>query len=149
MAIDQPLTTWYCDVCSERIEDVQKGYLTWKINDSLHSHDFKIIHKTKCALVLDDHPASVPLRNFVGADGLSYLLSHLSLGPIMLARDIKSHCDASNIDEFVDLIRRLQTPYYEEARRKFRNLKVIENFSMATEIYPYLPDTLEWIVQEY
>lgn len=147
MAIDQPLTTWYCDVCGKRIEDIQKGYLTWKTGDNLHSHDFKIIHKINCDL--DDHPVSVPLRNFIGADGLSCLLSHLSLGPIMLAHGIESHCDASNIDEFVDLIRRLQTPYYEEARRKFQNQKVMADFSASTEMYPYLPDILEWIVREY
>jgi hypothetical protein len=147
MTIDQPLTTWYCDVCSEKIKGVQKGYVTWKINHELHSHDFKIIHKRTCAF--DDHPVAVPLRNFVGARGLSYLLSHLSLGPIMFACGIQSHRDASNIDEFVDLIRRLQIPYYEEARRKFRNQKMIENFSSATEMYPYLPETLEWIAREY
>jgi hypothetical protein len=52
-----------------------------------------------------------------------------------------------NIDEFVDLIRRVQIPCYEEARRKFAKFGVIESYSDSSEVSPYFPDILKIITE--
>ncbi len=62
--MDQPLAEWYCDVCGNKIEDINKGYVIWKKTKELKSHSFKIVHKTKCDL--NDHVASAALNKFLG-----------------------------------------------------------------------------------
>ena len=145
--MNNPLTSWHCDVCGNQIERAEDGYVIWKTRDDMKSHGFKIIHQTKCDL--DDHHASADLQEFLGEKGLTYLLSHLSLGPVILRRGSKSRCDAADLDEFVDLIRRVQTPYYEEARGKFSNTEFRDAYSDANEVLPYLPDELKRIAGKY
>lgn len=145
--MDKPLTKWYCDVCGKKIEDAKEGYVIWKTSKELKSHSFKIIHQTKCAL--KDHHASSSLENFLGENALVYLLSMLSIGPIKKSIGQGSYCDVADIDEFVDFIRRVKTPFYEEARRNFGNPDLLDDYDDANEVLPYLPDQLEKIVEKY
>ena len=145
--MSKPLSTWFCDVCGNIIETPESGYVTWKTSGSAGSHSFKIIHKIKCDL--KDHIASAELTQFLGERGLTYLLSHLSAGPIIISATGSSHRTVSNIDEFVDFLRRLQIPYYEQARRKFLLHQVSEDYADSNEVYPYLPDTLKRIADKY
>ena len=145
--MDKPLESWYCDVCGEKIEDVNKGYVIWKSSDKLKYHDFKIIHQKKCDL--KNHRASRALKDFIGDYGLTSLLSMLSLGPIKSTYGQTSYCQITDTDEFVDLIRRVQTPFYEEARRYFNNSDLLEHFSDSNEVGPYLPEELEKIIDTY
>jgi len=55
------------------------------------------------------------------------------------------YCRVGDIDAYVDLVRRLQTPYYEEARARFGEEDVANWLSDANEHYPYLPETLKRI----
>ena len=142
--MDQPLTKWYCDVCGNIIEDISEGYVIWKKTKELKSHGFKIVHKTKCDL--KDHVASNELKKFLGDKGLAYLLSKLSLGPIMGHINQESRCGVNDFDEFVDFIRRLQTPYYEQARRHFSNRDVLDEYCDSNEYLPYLPEELKDII---
>lgn len=142
-----PLTTWYCDVCGEKIEDAKKGYVIWRTDTKLKTHDFKIIHQKKCDQ--KDHMASGALRDFLGEEGLAHLLAKISLGPVMLKCGQKSYCQVKDLDEFVDFFRRVQTPYYEEARREFSTPEFQNDFSDANEVYPYLPKTLKKIASKY
>ena len=146
--MDNPLTKWNCDVCGEKIEDAKEGYVIWKTKE-LKSHSFKIIHKTKCDLDKKHYMSSTALENFLGENGLVCLLSKLSIGPIKKHIGEGSHCSAADIDEFVDFIRRVQTLFYEEARCNFGNPDLLEDYSDANEISPYLPDRLEKIVKKY
>jgi hypothetical protein len=143
----KPLTAWFCDVCGETV-DAENGYVVWKTDENLKSHYFKIIHQDRCDPDGDYH-SSAALKDFLGEDGLAYLLSHLSVGPIILRRNRKSLCDVADIDEYVDFIRRVQTPYYEEARQKFSDSEVREDFSDANEVSPYLPQNLKRIASDY
>ena len=52
----------------------------------------------------------------------------------------------ADLDEFVDLVRRFQIPYYEEARRHFSDPEVLDEFAEANEVYPYKPKVLKGIV---
>lgn len=78
----KPLEEFICDVCGEIINSPKEGYVIWR-SDRDHDrlqYDFKIIHQMIC----DDRSCgnSMPLKKFLGVDGLSYLLAFYSLGPL-------------------------------------------------------------------
>ena len=145
--MDQPLTEWYCDVCGEKITNVKDGYVTWKSTAAHKAHDFIIIHQGKC----DDqrNPSSNALEDFVGVAGLTYLLSMLSLGTVMHTQGQAPHCRVADTDEFVDFVRRVQTPYYEEARRKFSSHRLLNHYAGANEVAPYQEQDLKYIIQTF
>jgi len=145
--MDKPLTTWYCDVCDEKIEEIKQGYVIWKTGGNKKSRDFKIIHQKKCNL--KEYSASAALNDFVGEKGLTTLLSMLSSGPIKKALGRGSHCQIEDTDEFTDFTRRVQTPFYEEARRHFNDQNLIEDFNDSNEVSPYFPNQLEKIIKNY
>lgn len=140
-------TVFYCDVCGQPINDVKDGYVIWNTTDQLKSHGFKIIHKVKCDL--KGHIASSALEDFLGPDGLTYLLSKLSFGPLKKSIDQPSYSTVESLDEFIDLIRRLQIPNYEEARRYFSNPEVIQDHSDSNEVSPYMQSELTAIAKTY
>lgn len=145
--MDNPLSIWYCDACSEEIKAVSDGYVIWKATDDYKPHSFKIIHSGRCDD--DTHPLSNALEDFLGPDGLANLLSFLSLGPIKARAGQKSSGQPANFDEFVDFMRRVQTPYYEEARRLFSNPDLRDDYSDANEVLPYMQDSLQSMIKKY
>jgi hypothetical protein len=140
----EPLAIWRCDVCDQPIDFVKSGYVIWKTDSNLSMHSIKIIHQTKCDL--KDHSSSAPLEDFLGEKGLANLLSKLSLGPIKKSQGQKPVCQVVDMDEFVDFFRRVQTPFYEEARVKFGSPELMQDFDDSNELYPYLPEILKRIV---
>lgn len=146
--MDTPLTKWYCDVCDQPIEGVENGYVIWKTAEDLKAHSFKIIHKTMCDLN-DDHHASAALEDFLGEEGFAYLLAKLSIGPIKQRIGEGSCCGVGDLDEFVDFMRRVQTRFYEEARRLFANHDLLADHSDDDEVSPYVPDHLQTIISKY
>ena len=137
--MDAPLKTWYCDICGEKINNVNEGYVIWR-SANLKNHDFKIVHHMKC-----DDPEfllSAALVDFVGEDGLQRLLAKLSAGHFIQS----SFVQVDDLNEYVDFIRRVQTPFYEEARRRFNNQNVIEEMDGANEVFPYLSENLQGII---
>ncbi len=145
--MDKPLTVWYCDVCGERIEDSKIGYVIWQTTKEMKAHNFKIIHQSRCD-IREFHSSSA-LEDFLGPKGLAYLLTFLSLGPIKMHIGQTPHCDIIDFDEFGDFFRRVQTPYYEEARRAFGNEDLLDWFADSNQLSPYLPDTLKEIIERY
>lgn len=143
--MDYPLTRWYCDVCGDAVESVRDGYVTWQTTEKGRGYGYKIIHVGRCDK--DEDPSSSALEDFLGDRGLSYLLAQLSFGPLKLKGAKTSYTRVENLDEFVDFFRRVQTPYYEEARRKFSDPEVIEDFSDSNEVAPYLPENLAAMVK--
>jgi len=141
--MDTPLTIWYCDVCGEPITDPARGYVVWTHDHQGRDTGFKIIHQGKC----DDslNPSSCALPDLLGPNGLNYLLAKMSYGPLATSSKPTGPAD---LDEFVDLVRRLQLPHYEEARRKFSSDAVKDHFSGSNEIRPYMQDALQIIIQQ-
>ena len=138
---------WICDVCQQPITSVERGYVIWKSGyDGGNEHSFKIIHQTDCDL--DDHDCSSALREFLGLDGLNLLLSHLSSGPVRKHLGRTSRAPIPDLDEFVDFIRRVQIPYYDQARRRFSHPKFLEDFYEAGELTPYRPEMLRRIIED-
>ena len=143
----KPLTTWRCDVCGHQIDGIESGYVIWKTDSNLSMNSIKIIHQKKCDL--SDHSSSAALKDFLGEKGLANLLCKLSLGPIKKSQGQKSVCQVVDMDEFVDFFRRVQSPFYEEARTKFGSPELRQDFDDANELYPYLPEVLKEITAKY
>ena len=143
--MDKPFSRWYCDVCGGPIEGASKAYVVWHILGGRAGYfdGFQIIHKGKC----DDHSrrGSGPLEEFLGVEGLSYLLSFLSEGPLF--PDNHGNIMVRNLDRFTDFFRRVQMPLYEEARRWFRQPEVLNEFAEAGCVVPYQLDSLKRIVR--
>lgn len=102
-----------CDVCGQDIKSIGDGLIESISPDdprtSEEEHDLRVVHAAPASpraqsgcqrqgVVFD-----MPLSDCVGDDGLTYLLSMLSEGRAQQA-------------EVLELIKRLHTPYYEEAR---------------------------------
>ena len=140
-------TTWYCDTCHDEITDPRDALLAWKdavTEDGFKSSDFRIVHKgKKCDY--DNSMATLELADMLGPDGLAHLLYFLSIGP--LKGPSRPEVRIVNMDQFVDIIRRLQTPRYEEARRYFSTSEVREEFADANEILPYTQQGLAAIIE--
>lgn len=138
--MSEPLSQWYCDVCGELIDRAEDGYVLWKTDGDLLGFDFKIIHKVRCDR--GGYPCSNALDQFLGFDGLTYLMGFLSVGPIKAAQ---SQSRVRDLDEFVDFVRRVQIPWYEEARRRFDDEEVQLDYQDGTESAPYRQDALRGI----
>jgi len=117
-------THWTCDSCGEKIVNVEHGWVEWlvrKEGEKRVGGGLRLVHHCsahdplsgRCqykeveqfskdrATLLD-----LPLKNFVGADGLMELLSMLASGEIAK-------------EEVLEMIKRLHVPGYEQARHHF------------------------------
>lgn len=129
-----PLRQWYCDTCGGVIAEPHLGYVIWKMDDEGRNCGFKVIHQSICDR--KGYSLSGDIKSFLGEDGLNHLLSFLSIGPIKTRLREKNVCEVADLDEFVDLMRRMQLPFYEEARRRFSDEDVLYRFADANEEYP-------------
>jgi len=136
-------SSFFCDVCGEVITTPEDGYVIWKSDKDHRDYGFRVIHNGKCDI--DHYPSSKALAELVGPEGLSYLMSFLSVGSLRADPEHPTRTQVANIDEFVDLVRRLHVPHYEEARRHFDNGGVHEAMSDANEVYPYTEKVLRKI----
>lgn len=143
-----PMEQWYCDHCGEIINTSNEGWLEW-YKDIIEKEfskrkGYRIVHHNKhCMydtrqmfsqnkLVSDMH-----LTDYIGPDGLVLLLSDLDYG------------DVENNSELVEIIRRLHTPYYEEARKYHDIAKEEGYFSGENEVTRYLQSTSKYILKNF
>jgi hypothetical protein len=142
-----PLKQFVCDVCGKIIENPEAGYVVWDTDDQMLAYGIKVIHHAKC----DDRSCgrSNDLPHFLGEDGLAYLLSFLSAGPIAMKEKFGAGKGrVKNLDEFTDFFRRCQTPYYEEIRQYFDDPVVIDRLSDHNEYSPYVISTMQKLIDE-
>lgn len=139
-----PLKQFVCDVCGKIIENPEAGYVVWHTDVQNLAHGFKVIHKAKC----DDRSCnqSNAVTHFLAEDGLAYMLSFLSTGPVFQNLGFRSRCRVKSLDEFTDLLRRFHTPYYEEVRMYFDDPEVIERLSDENEYSPYTMSMLQKLI---
>lgn len=140
---------WICDHCGEPIQAASDGYVLWESGapGSHQARSFKIVHTGRC----DDRslPKSMPLTAFVGVDGLSYALALLSPGPIQMTLGRPAYADHPVMEDFVDFVRRVQIPSYEQARIHFDNPALLEERSDQSESAPYRQKALEDIARSF
>ena len=142
-----PLTQWSCDVCGEDITDATRGLVVWRRGNNLSHYGFKVVHKSIDGRGCDPgasagYTASLDISAFLGDVGLARLLAFLSPGPLIKDREGEPFSRAQDLDEYVDLFRRFQTPWYEEARGRWSDSETQQKLADANEIYPYTPDVL-------
>lgn len=145
--MNTPLTQWHCDVCGEPIKNVKDGYVVWDTDSQGRTTVIRIIHQSDCDD--DSLPNSAALEDFLGPNGLSRLLSLVSAGPIINNGVHRYEKGFADMDVFVDLVRRLQIPHYEEARRKFSDPELRSDYYDANETAPYLQRDLVHIIEKY
>lgn len=121
------------------IESAEDGYVVWEDSASGDA-GFEIIHHGRCDK--SGKSNSGALRNVLGSDGLAKLTSHLSYG---ILKEGFGQPMIADMDGFVDFFRRVQLPYYEEARTGL--LSEQEEWSDANEVRPYLQDVLQRIAK--
>lgn len=136
------LTHWECDKCGAPVTAAD-GYVVWdRIGDDDYS-EFSIIHQSKC----DDDTcnSSLPLADFLGADGAARLTSFLSLGPVILTHSSSGgdRLPKHSLTGWVDFFRRVQIPGYEEARKNLRDIRTAETLSDWNEVAPYTAVALQ------
>lgn len=140
---------WYCDTCGDKIVDPTTSLVVWRLDDMGRGYDYRVVHKSIGGRECDPGNEagflhSLEISNFLGAEGVAHLLSYLSQGPILGG---ENSLRVGKMEQFVDLFRRMQTPYYEEARRHFACEEVTDQWSDANEVLPYVPESLNRIAK--
>lgn len=147
-----PLTQFICDSCGQVIESPNDGWVEWvgsfEDNKSVDKN-FRICHhKIQCQkLARHPHCSDLPLRDVIGNNVHAFIFTHLDVGPY---HDKESR-GPSIVDfrQYTDFMRRLTLPYYEEARQWWNEAMKDGYFGDANEIYIYLPDNLQRMIQHY
>jgi hypothetical protein len=91
--------------------------------------------------------ATLELHDVLGPDGLAHLLYFLSIGPLKINAGSHTVPRIADMDQFVDIVRRLQTPHYEEARRYFGASEVRDEYADSNEVGPYTQYALKRIIE--
>lgn len=143
----EPLNRWACDHCGDQITDPNLGLVVWRDEDRV-AHDFRVVHKSVHGRHCDPgaesgFTSSTEISNFLGDLGQAKLLSFLSVGPVIALQDGYRRTRVADLDQFVDLFRRFQTPWYEEARSQWDAEHTQHWLADASETYPYTPAVLQ------
>ena len=148
-----PLRQWICDSCHQTIESPKEGYVQWR-TDNLRSFGFSIVHhqayspRGPVGSCYDPEALSdLQLDKFLGADGLIYLLSLVDPGEHFVQTLEQPY--VSDFRGWTEIVKRLQIPYYEEARQHFGQMEAEGYMSDANEVSLYLPETLQDIIRRY
>jgi hypothetical protein len=156
-----PLEQWLCDTCGRLIEGVAEGYVEWNaentFGDKEIAKDFHIVHVGGRSSLgppgyCFQHQNArgrrdLPMKDFLGPKGIAQMLSFLDVGTFHL-EEYSGHA-VGDMREFVELFRRTQLPYYEQARNYFSRAKRDDFLGSPNEIYLFMPQTLKEIIQEY
>jgi hypothetical protein len=151
----KPLEEWICDSCGEIIKAPEQGYVEWQ-ETKRKVHGFRIVHHAphsprkrsggNCYYSNAERGGDLSLEDLVGTKGLLILTSWIDVGE--WHEDEYTGPDVRDLREWTTLFRRLQIPYFEEARlyeEQFRDVRS----GGANEIYLYLPNTLKKIIEEH
>lgn len=113
-----PLKQWICDSCGEIIEKPEDGWFEWYQDKKTDlSAGFRIVHHRDSCMyndrVLNQQGRTtldLNLTDVLGGGGLGYLLFSIELS------EKKGVYKLADLEEFIEMIRRLHLPYWEEAR---------------------------------
>lgn len=142
--MDSPLSIWYCDKCGGAMR-TEEAYVIWQPRgESDHNLDFRIVHQGKC----DDKSflKSAALTDFLGSDGVSFLLAIISDGAFFATRNAENISHES-LKAYVDFFRRVQTPFYEEARKYFGCEEVRQELDGVNETAAYEVESLKRVIE--
>lgn len=147
----KPLKQWYCDVCGKVIKKPEDGYVIWSENDDWEITDIKIIHQSReergkiigCDRDDSNYPCSLPLDAFLGDNGKAELFAMVDPGS-RFCDEYKNRI--ANKRLFMEFVKRVQLPYYEEARLCMESEAGARVLEGANEVYTLLPQTLKAVI---
>lgn len=150
----EPLKQFICDKCGGLIEKPEDGYVIWREDNESKLCDIHIVHHN----FRDDegikhgcdndrsYPLSDSLEGFLGTRGLVELLALVDPGPYFV-REYKERI--SDKRSFLEFFRRVQIPYYEEARIYWNRARSEGFFADINEIGIYSPEFLKALIEQY
>lgn len=147
-----PLKQWYCDTCGKIIEKPEDGYVQFHYNEDHVYDDFIIVHHApesplrKHGRDCYKYHSDCELKSFLGTHGLVEVLALLDPGPYHTPK-FKER--VINVRKWADFVRRLQLPYFEEARIYWERASADGYFGDSNEIYIYVPDKLKSMIEHY
>lgn len=158
----KPLKQWFCDRCGEVIAKPEDGLLHWRTTNG-KVHSFEILHRPYVSPRGGDRPP-VPggaygcfppniesdplLKGMLGSRGLAALLAEMDPGAYFAA-DGDAIGAVEDIRNWVETIRRLHIPFYEQARRYFKRARLdgelgsIDPASLSSETLKHLIERYE------
>lgn len=114
----------------------------------VHNYDSSPLGKGGCFhYPKEEGPSDVNLTRFISKEGYVYLLSFLDLGPIVIPEYKGPR--VKDIREFIEFMRRLTIPYYEEARGFFDEALADDDLGPSLVEGIYEPEYLKKIVEKY
>lgn len=151
----EPLKQWVCDVCGHVIENNEDAYVVWGRDKSGKINKMRIVHKnyrlddgtkTGCDWDQITYNESLPISCFLGAEGIAQLLALIDPGCF----HVEDYADRiADVRLFVEMFRRFQIPYYEEARFYLSRARADGFLWDSNEVDMYLPSTLKKVIDEY
>lgn len=151
----EPLKQWVCDVCGQVIENNEDAYVVWGRDESGKIDKMRIVHKnyrlddgtkTGCDRDQITYNESLPISNFLGAEGVAQLLALVDPG----CYHVEDYVDRiADVRLFVEMFRRFQIPYYEEARFYLARARADGFLGGVNEVAMYVPSTLKEVIEEY
>ncbi len=154
----EPLKQWVCDSCGEIINSAEDGWVEWLDGEEEFNscYGFKIVHndgssprgKGGCFHYSEKQgPSDIQLDHFMGDKGYVYLLSFLDWGPYVIPEYKGPR--VKDIREFIEFMRRLTIPYYEEARMFFKEALADGDLDPSSVDMIYDPEDLKRIVDKH
>jgi hypothetical protein len=153
----KPLEQFICDYCHEVINNVEEGWVEWLTEiteNGFRNYGFKIVHhalySTRGArghcYHYEDNPKRSDhyLHQFIQQHRL---LRFLDEGPYH-EPDYKGP-SVENLREYVELLRRLTIPYYEEARLYWHEAMEFGFFEGENPISLYDPNTMKRLIMSF
>lgn len=151
----KPLEQWICDTCGQVIEKPEDGYVQFGNQENGFYKDFIIVHHFSASPRREyndkgcyQYNSDSDLIHYLGENGIAALLSQIDHGRHFGNSDETCIKNLSETN-WIDFFRRLQTPYYEEARIYWAEAESDGFFGGANEIWPYMPEHLKILIQRY
>jgi len=159
-----PLKQFTCDTCGQLIEKPEDGYVEWlSLKDenkgTYINSEINIVHQFMASPYKDSSAAGcyqhhqkrgrhdLPLTKFLGENNMAYILKFLDMGPY---HDPESKGPYVNdIREYVEFVRRITIPYFEEARQYWGAAESDGFFGSPNEVWIYSPNILHELVEKY
>lgn len=152
------LEQFICDYCGGIIEKPEEGWLEWiteydKERGTYIAHGYRIVHHAMFSPRKSGN--CYHYANHLGCSdmylhqmmNMSRLLSFLDAGPYH-EPDYKGP-RVRDLRGFVEIVRRLTIPYYEEARLYWGRALADGFFEGANPVWIYLPETLKSLIERY
>jgi hypothetical protein len=151
----RPLEQFVCDTCNQIIDSPEQGYIEWI--DDKKARRFNIVHHSLYSPLKPNRScyqhekaygrSDTALKDFLGVHGIVEMLNFIDVGDYH--RPDYEGPDVGDLREWTEVARRLFIPGYEEARLFWDRARADGFFEGANELWPYLPETLERLIEQY